>query len=92
MCEDYASFLQPSKQAKLRQNHCVQTLAGILALKETTFKALPNLEMNFWDLEIDWTDRSKPFSKVKDYQILLSLSYGKDYALAMALGLDTRFV
>ena len=88
LAEDYSPFLKPSEQAKLQQSHCVQTLAGILALKEAAFKALPKQEINFWDLEIRWTDHDKPFCEFEDYRILLSLSYGKDCALAIALCLD----
>ena len=88
LAEDCFFLLKPSEKAKLQQSHCPQTLAGILALKEAAFKSLLRQEINFWDLEIRWTDHDKPICEFENYRILLSLSYGKDYALAWALCLN----
>jgi holo-[acyl-carrier protein] synthase len=69
-----------------------QHLAGRFAAKEAVFKALGNSILDFKDIEIINDKQGKPSCRLKhrikglkDKDIFISISHGKEYAVAQAV-------
>lgn len=80
--------LKYSKSKKFPFQH----LAGRFAAKEAVFKALGDASLEFKDIEVINDKRGKPSCKIngsakfkKRGDIFISISHGKDYAVAQAV-------
>lgn len=62
-----------------------QFLAGRWALKEAIFKALPHENLIFKEINISYNEFKQPITKIKKYQLLLSLSHNLTCAIAIAI-------
>lgn len=69
-----------------------QHLAGRFAAKEAVFKALETANLDFKEIEIINNKHGKPYCKlhalvkgIKNKTILISISHGKEYAVAQAI-------
>lgn len=60
-------------------------LAGRWALKEAIFKALPQENLIFKDINISYNKFHQPVTNIKNYQLLLSLSHNQTIAIALAV-------
>jgi holo-[acyl-carrier protein] synthase len=90
-----ASFLnrvftkEELKNAKTRLNF-YSHLAGRFAAKEAVFKALGNMKLNLNEVQILNDKNGRPYceilnGKFKDFDILISISHVKNYAVANAI-------
>lgn len=73
------------KAAKYFLPRQLEFLAGRWALKEAIFKALPQEKLNFKDIDISYNEFHQPVTKIKNYQLLLSLSHNETTAIAIAI-------
>ncbi|WP_425380955.1 holo-ACP synthase [Spiroplasma endosymbiont of Polydrusus pterygomalis] len=60
-------------------------LAGRWALKEAIFKALPQENLTFKDIDISYNKFLQPVTNINNYQLLLSLSHSQTNAIAIAI-------
>ena len=67
----------------------IEKLAGIFALKEAVIKCL-NKKSSFKEICIYYDKSGKPNCKIKNNQIILSLSHEKNYAVAIAIIFDYK--
>jgi len=65
-------------------------LAGRWALKEAIFKALPQEKLIFNQVDITYNEFNQPITKIKNYQLLLSLSHNQTSAIAIAIVVGTN--
>ena len=66
------------------ENRKIEKLAGIFAVKEAVIKCF-NQKLSFKDIEIYYNELGKPFCKVIDKKVLVSISHEKKYAVAIAM-------
>lgn len=70
---------------KYESTRKIEFLAGRFACKEAIIKCLSDYEIpNMNDLIILNNEKGKPFIKYKSYDILISISHEKEYAVAIA--------
>ncbi len=74
------------KASSMKEERKVQFVAGRFAAKEAIIKALSDEEVPVMnELNIVNDDKGKPQIEYKDYQILISISHEKTYAVAFAI-------
>lgn len=69
----------------LTGKRALEFLGGRLAAKEAVFKALPENNFHFTELEILYDENCKPICQFKDYIIHISITHEKNTALAFAI-------
>ena len=74
------------KTKTMSEERKIQFTAGRFAAKEAIIKCLSDIEVpRMSDLNITNDEKGKPEICYKDYDILLSISHEKNYAVAVAL-------
>ena len=69
-----------------KENRRIEYLAGRFAAKEAIIKCLSDYELpDMRNIEILNNKKGKPVVKYKDYNILVSISHEKHYAVALAI-------
>lgn len=63
----------------------LEFFGGRLAAKEAVFKALPDNNLHFSELEILYDENYKPICSYKDYNIHLSITHENNNAVAFAI-------
>lgn len=80
------SNVEKEKYNNLPELKRKEFLGGRFAAKEAIIKCLSNYEVpNMKDIEITNLDNGQPVVKYKDYNILISISHEKHYAVAIAM-------
>lgn len=72
----------------LSKGNPAQTAAGIFAAKEAVAKALGTGVCSFTDFEVLHTDSGQPYMEYNGYEIMISISHCKEYAVANAIVTD----
>lgn len=81
-------FLTPKELEdynNLERKRALEFLGGRIAAKEAIFKALPDNDLHFSELEILYDEFYKPTCKYKDYIIHVSITHEANTAIAFAI-------
>lgn len=74
----------------LSRGNSAQTAAGVFAAKEAVSKALGTGISSFTDLEVMHTKAGQPYMEYNGYNIMLSISHCKEYAVANAIVMESE--
>ena len=89
LSEKLAKRLLTSKELelynKLNGNRKLEFFGGRLAAKEAIFKALPDKNLHFSEIEILYDESYKPVCTYKDYIIHISITHEDNKAIAFAI-------
>lgn len=69
----------------LNGKRAIEFFGGRLAAKEAIFKALPENNFHFTELEILYDENYKPICNFKDYTIYISITHENNKVLAFAI-------
>lgn len=87
--EKLAERFLTSKELELYNNlnssRKLEFFGGRLAAKEAIFKALPDNDLHFSEIEVLYDINYKPICKYKDYLIHVSITHEDNKAIAFAI-------
>lgn len=87
--EKLAERFLTSKELELYNNlnssRKLEFFGGRLAAKEAIFKALPDNDLHFSEIEVLYDENYKPICKYKDYLIHVSITHEDKKAIAFAI-------
>ena len=87
------------KELKNLKNRGKHHICGLFSAKEAVIKAYgPFKKLYFWDIEVLHNKNGSPYAVIKKHKragsksLKISISHSKDYAVAVAVVYDVRFI